>query len=56
MAVGKPLMSPICQSFPIECQPDIRSILESILTSEACKNGLPTLDQLLQHPLDNNYY
>lgn len=39
-----------CDEFPPQCPAQLRSVLESILTTEACKNGLPTVQNLLQHP------
>lgn len=51
IALGFQLTSPTCDKFPSECPPQIRSVLESILTTEACKNSLPSVDDLLSHPL-----
>ncbi|KAH9512832.1 hypothetical protein Btru_036707 [Bulinus truncatus] len=51
MALGSQLSSPTCDTFPPECPAQIRSVLESILTTEACKNGLPSIVNLLSHPL-----
>uniref|UniRef100_A0A2C9LVA4 Protein kinase domain-containing protein n=1 Tax=Biomphalaria glabrata TaxID=6526 RepID=A0A2C9LVA4_BIOGL len=51
MALGVQLNTPTCDTFPPECPAQIRSVLESILTTEACKNGLPTVANLLSHPL-----
>ncbi|XP_053377558.1 PX domain-containing protein kinase-like protein isoform X2 [Mercenaria mercenaria] len=39
-----------CDDFPPQCPAQLRSVLESILTTEACKNGLPTVQNLLMHP------
>lgn len=50
MAFGSPLHSPSCDTFPINSLPELRSVLEAILTKEACKNGLPSVSDLLQHP------
>ncbi|KAJ8302273.1 hypothetical protein KUTeg_021260 [Tegillarca granosa] len=51
MCFGKPLNQATCDSYPPDCPAEIRSVLESILTTEACKNGLPSLSDLLLHPL-----
>ncbi|GFR64436.1 pX domain-containing protein kinase-like protein [Elysia marginata] len=51
IALGFQLTTPTCDSFPTECPPEIRSVLESILTTEACKNSLPSVEDLLSHPL-----
>ncbi|XP_041350075.1 PX domain-containing protein kinase-like protein isoform X2 [Gigantopelta aegis] len=51
MVLGYQLNAPSCDSFPPSCPAQIRSVLESILTTEACKNGLPTVGDLLQHAL-----
>ncbi|XP_059167032.1 PX domain-containing protein kinase-like protein isoform X2 [Physella acuta] len=51
MAFGNQLTTATCDTFPAECPAQIRSVLESILTSEACKNGLPSVTDLLSHPL-----
>ncbi|RUS82137.1 hypothetical protein EGW08_010111 [Elysia chlorotica] len=51
IALGFQLTSPTCDKFPVECPPQIRSVLESILTTEACKNSLPSVEDLLSHPL-----
>ena len=54
LTFGSQLYTPTCESFPVSCPPQIRSVLESILTTEACKNGLPTVADLLSHPLFSN--
>ncbi|KAK2185815.1 hypothetical protein NP493_222g05007 [Ridgeia piscesae] len=54
MAFGKQLGGATCDYFSSECPAEIRSVLESILTTEACKNGLPTVTDLLQHSLFRN--
>ncbi|XP_025106692.1 PX domain-containing protein kinase-like protein isoform X2 [Pomacea canaliculata] len=51
MTFGTQLNEPTCDSFPPSCPAQIRSVLESILTTEACKNGLPQVSDLLLHPL-----
>ncbi|KAB7501976.1 PX domain-containing protein kinase-like protein [Armadillidium nasatum] len=49
----EPLMMETCDDFPKESSPLCRSVLESILSSEACKNGLPSASALLTHPFFN---
>ncbi|XP_069101211.1 PX domain-containing protein kinase-like protein isoform X1 [Argopecten irradians] len=51
MYFGEQLKQPTCDKFPSDCPPQLRSVLESILTTEACKNGLPTVQDLLSHTL-----
>ncbi|XP_039263088.2 PX domain-containing protein kinase-like protein isoform X1 [Styela clava] len=51
MVFGRPLNKPTIEELPPELPAEIRSVLESILTVEACKLGLPTLEGLLMHPL-----
>ncbi|XP_062593709.1 PX domain-containing protein kinase-like protein isoform X1 [Saccostrea cucullata] len=50
LTFGKQLLAATCDSFPPSSPPEIRSVLESILSTEACKGGLPTVDDLLSHP------
>lgn len=50
MAFGIPLHESICESYPAPIPPLLKSILNSILSLEACKGGLPTIDGLLTHP------
>jgi len=51
MVFGKPLNQPTIDQLPSTSPALIRSVLESILSVEACKNGLPTLEALLSHTL-----
>ncbi|GAB6029144.1 hypothetical protein CHUAL_004921 [Chamberlinius hualienensis] len=51
MAFGQCLNTPTCDTWPSSCIPEIKCVLESILTTEACKGGLPTIEHLLTHPL-----
>ncbi|XP_052278668.1 PX domain-containing protein kinase-like protein isoform X2 [Dreissena polymorpha] len=51
MTFGSELMADSCNDFPPQCPAQLRSVLESILTTEACKNGLPSVQNLLTHPL-----
>nr|CAB3265330.1 PX domain-containing protein kinase-like protein [Phallusia mammillata] len=50
MVYGRPLNQATIDFLPPQSPAEIRSVLESILSSEACKNGLPTLEGLLSHP------
>uniref|UniRef100_A0A2R5LNM3 Putative px domain-containing protein n=1 Tax=Ornithodoros turicata TaxID=34597 RepID=A0A2R5LNM3_9ACAR len=50
MAYGRPCPTATCDSYPPSCPPELRSVLEALLTTEACKNGLPTIADLLLHP------
>uniref|UniRef100_F7B5G0 PX domain-containing protein kinase-like protein n=1 Tax=Ciona intestinalis TaxID=7719 RepID=F7B5G0_CIOIN len=51
MVYGRQLNKATIDSLPMSSPAEIRSVLESILSVEACKNGLPTLEALLSHPL-----
>ncbi|KAL8597509.1 hypothetical protein ACOMHN_047736 [Nucella lapillus] len=51
MTFGHQLTTPVCDTLPQSCPAQIRSVLESILTPEAVKNGLPQVSDLLLHPL-----
>lgn len=53
MLFQRRLEADTCEDFPPECSPMPRSVLESILSGEACKNGLPTVAGLLTHPFFN---
>lgn len=55
MTFGEQLAKATCDSFPASCPAELRSVLESILTTEACKNGLPTLSDLLSHTFFSSY-
>ncbi|KAK8396825.1 hypothetical protein O3P69_005059 [Scylla paramamosain] len=50
MLFQRRLETDTCEDFPPECSPMARSVLESILSAEACKNGLPAVAGLLTHP------
>lgn len=50
MAFGCPLHESVCENYPTNCPPLLKSILESILSAEACKGGLPTIEALMSHP------
>ncbi|XP_022907290.2 PX domain-containing protein kinase-like protein [Onthophagus taurus] len=49
MTFGSPLHESVVEHLPGECNPILRSVLESILSPEACKSGIPTIDDLLKH-------
>nr|AAL28862.1 LD23236p [Drosophila melanogaster] len=48
MAMGYPLQESVVRQIT-ECPEALKCLLESILSKEACKAGLPTLEQLLGH-------
>ncbi|XP_065290657.1 PX domain-containing protein kinase-like protein [Dermacentor albipictus] len=50
MTFGRPCNTPTCDNFPAPCPPELRSVLEALLSTEACKNGLPSVANLLMHP------
>lgn len=50
MAIGSPLHESYIVEDISECPQQIKKILESILSHEALKNGLPTIDSLLLDP------
>ncbi|XP_052780068.1 PX domain-containing protein kinase-like protein isoform X2 [Mya arenaria] len=50
LTFGMEMRTDTCNEFPPQCDAQLRSVLESILTIEACKNGLPTVQSLLTHP------
>jgi len=54
MAFGHPLHESVCDIFPSSCPPLLKSVLESVLSTEACKGGVPTIAALLTHPFFNS--
>lgn len=54
MTFGRPCNTPTCDSFPAPCPPELRSVLEALISTEACKNGLPSVANLLMHPFFQN--
>ncbi|XP_034105320.1 PX domain-containing protein kinase-like protein [Drosophila albomicans] len=54
MAMGYPLQESVVRQIT-ECPEALKSLLESILSKEACKAGLPTLDQLMGHRFFTQY-
>ncbi|KAK6624436.1 hypothetical protein RUM44_011295 [Polyplax serrata] len=53
MAFGYPLNESVCDNLPSTCPPLLSVLLESILSTESRRSGLPTLHELLQHPFFN---
>ncbi|XP_038054401.1 PX domain-containing protein kinase-like protein isoform X1 [Patiria miniata] len=51
MVFGMPLNKHFKDDFPHTVPSPIKSVLESILTSESCKSGLPSVDDLIADPL-----
>ncbi|XP_044744682.1 PX domain-containing protein kinase-like protein [Coccinella septempunctata] len=49
MTFGAPLHESIVENFP-DCAPPIKAVLQSILSFDACKSGLPSIDDLLNQP------
>ncbi|XP_045476028.1 PX domain-containing protein kinase-like protein [Harmonia axyridis] len=49
MTFGAPLHESVVENFP-DCSLPIKSVLESILSFDACKSGLPSIDDLLNQP------
>ncbi|XP_001360653.2 PX domain-containing protein kinase-like protein [Drosophila pseudoobscura] len=48
MTMGYPLQESVVRQIT-ECPDTLKCLLESILSKEACKSGLPTLEQLIGH-------
>lgn len=55
MFMGHPLQDSQARQIS-NCPESFKQLLESILSKEACKVGLPTLDSLLQHQFFKDYY
>nr|XP_006822730.1 PREDICTED: PX domain-containing protein kinase-like protein-like [Saccoglossus kowalevskii] len=51
MVFGESLNAPTKDDFPSHLPPPIKALLECLLTTESCKTGLPTIDDLLSDPL-----
>ncbi|XP_076386359.1 PX domain-containing protein kinase-like protein isoform X2 [Megachile rotundata] len=49
MAFGRPLLEATCSELP-HCEATLKSLLEVILSPEALKQDLPTIQHLLEHP------
>ncbi|XP_068147498.1 PX domain-containing protein kinase-like protein [Drosophila tropicalis] len=54
MAMGYPLQESVVRQIN-ECPEALKCLLESILSKEACKAGLPTLEQLSAHRFFSQY-
>ncbi|XP_017769864.1 PREDICTED: PX domain-containing protein kinase-like protein [Nicrophorus vespilloides] len=51
MTFGAPLHESVVEQLPQQdCPTHLRSVIESILSPEGCKVGVPTIDSLLMHP------
>ncbi|GFQ71256.1 PX domain-containing protein kinase-like protein, partial [Trichonephila clavata] len=50
MTFGAPLFATTCDNLPNSCAPELRSVILSILSKEALRNGVPSISDLLQHP------
>ncbi|XP_055921071.1 PX domain-containing protein kinase-like protein [Eupeodes corollae] len=48
MTMGYPLQESVARQIS-DCPEDLKNVLELILSKEACRAGLPTLDQLIEH-------
>lgn len=56
MAFGKPLLEPTLQNVTLPpCDPSLQNILNTLLSYEALKKDLPTVQQLMLHPFFNLY-
>uniref|UniRef100_A0A1L8DK95 PX domain-containing protein kinase-like protein n=1 Tax=Nyssomyia neivai TaxID=330878 RepID=A0A1L8DK95_9DIPT len=49
MTMGYPLQESVARQIT-DCPDSLRQLLESLLLRDSCKNGLPSLDQVAQHP------
>ncbi|XP_052445167.1 PX domain-containing protein kinase-like protein isoform X2 [Carassius gibelio] len=54
MTYGRPPDAVPVDQYPTEPFSSVVSVLQSILSTEACKTGMPTVSQLLQTPLFND--
>ncbi|XP_039547234.1 PX domain-containing protein kinase-like protein isoform X2 [Pimephales promelas] len=54
MTYGRPPDAVPVDQYPTAQSPSVVSVLQSILSTEACKTGMPTVSQLLQTPLFND--
>ncbi|XP_063215992.1 PX domain-containing protein kinase-like protein isoform X2 [Bacillus rossius redtenbacheri] len=50
MAFGRPLHESVCDDIPAGCPSMLDSVLEAVLSSKACRSGMPTVAALLAHP------
>ncbi|XP_075217096.1 PX domain-containing protein kinase-like protein [Lycorma delicatula] len=52
MLFGRPLQVPVCDNYlPDSCPTELRTVLEGILSPNACRSGLPTLESLISMPV-----
>lgn len=49
MAMGYPLQESVVRQISGDCAEELKNVLELILSKEACRAGLPTVDQLIEH-------
>ncbi|KAL5289426.1 PXK family protein [Megaselia abdita] len=56
MFMGHPLQESQARQISSNCPDSFKQLLESILSKEACKVGLPFLDGLLQHQFFKEYF
>lgn len=56
MFMSTPLQESQARQIISNCPDSFKQLLESILSKEACKVGLPTLDSLLQHQFFKDYF
>ncbi|XP_073844562.1 PX domain-containing protein kinase-like protein [Musca autumnalis] len=54
MAMGYPMQESIVRQIT-DCPEVLKNLLESILSKEACKTGLPSLEQLINHDFFKEY-
>ncbi|XP_037827498.1 PX domain-containing protein kinase-like protein [Lucilia sericata] len=54
MTMGYPLQESVVRQIT-DCPEDLKHLLESILSKDACKTGLPTLEQLIKHEFFNEH-
>ncbi|XP_061401250.1 PX domain-containing protein kinase-like protein [Musca vetustissima] len=54
MAMGYPMQESVARQIT-DCPEVLKNLLESILSKEACKSGLPSLDQLSNHNFFKEY-
>lgn len=54
MCMGYPLQDSYARQI-LDCPDSLKALLESILSKDACKSALPTLDQLAAHPFFGEY-
>lgn len=55
MIFGSPLHESTCDNLPEDCPATLKNIISSILSSDACRTGLPTVDGLLSNPFFSSF-